>query len=215
MKDFKVDLYCSYFILQQSLSRQSSLAEDRINSSDEDEFLEERSGTCFNYICDTQPNSSTSTSTQFLPFNHSTYSSSSSQACFNNKNNNNKDTIIASTHTQHIKHSSSTISLENHNQPDLLKEVLAQSSKQQIMMIKTSQTENDLKRLEINSIKSASFDAPSTKCESFNNLRCNSSSSSKKIKNFKFQSESIDEVKANKSLKKKSSNPIARSCVSQ
>lgn len=33
--------------LNKSLSRQTSLAEDRIDSSDEDEFLEERSGTCF------------------------------------------------------------------------------------------------------------------------------------------------------------------------
>lgn len=34
------------FILQSSLSRQSSLVEDRIDDSDEDEFQEERTGEC-------------------------------------------------------------------------------------------------------------------------------------------------------------------------
>ncbi|KAG5678699.1 hypothetical protein PVAND_008347 [Polypedilum vanderplanki] len=86
--------------INQSLSRQSSLAEDRINSSDEDEFLEERSGTCFNYFSET-----------------TTQTNSNARAC-------NKDTCFEK--SRHQNGTSSCLSLES-NQPDLLKEVLARS----------------------------------------------------------------------------------------
>ena len=172
----------------QSLSRQSSLAEDRINSSDEDEFLEERSGTCSNYInntSDTQPNIH-------------------SRAC-------NKDTCFI----KHHQHSTSSLmSLENknsnainNNQPDLLKDVLAQSSH-----MKTSHTENDLKHL---TIKSASFDV--AKSESFSSLR-----SCSQKRNFKFPSDSINLTKSSNNHNEASRvrfrrkrNPLARSCISQ
>lgn len=172
----------------QSLSRQSSLAEDRINSSDEDEFLEERAGMCSNYnsnISDKKP--------KFQ-----------SRAC-------NKDTCFIKYH-QHS--TSSSLSLDNNNsnnnnnQPDILKEVLAQSSH-----LKTSQTENDLKRL-IN-LKSGSFDA--SKSESFSSLR-----SCDRQKNYKFNSDCTNLTKINSSSKdenkirfKKRRNPLARSCISQ
>lgn len=39
-------LLSRFFLTLQSLSRQSSLVEDRIDDSDEDDFLEERSGRC-------------------------------------------------------------------------------------------------------------------------------------------------------------------------
>ena len=153
--------------LQPSLSRQSSLAEDRINSSDEDEFLEERTGTCSNYI---RPSYSPPIT---------------SRACY-------KDT-----HSTHfIKHSTSSMSLEN-NQPDLLKEVLAQS-------IKSSRTENDLERLQLVAFKSKSFEVGE------------SSSQRRKARNFfKFPSHSLNSAGDDTRMRKKSRHPLARSCISQ
>jgi len=93
----------------------------------------------------------------------------------------------------------------NNNQPDLLKDVLAQSSH-----MKTSHTENDLKHL---TIKSASFDV--TKSESFSSLR-----SCSQKRNFKFPSDSINLSKSSNNDEsrirfKRKRNPLARSCISQ
>lgn len=89
-----------YQFAQQSLSRQSSLAEDRINSSDEDEFLEERSGGTYtltkHHSLAVRPNS--------FP---------QARAC---------------KHNTFVKQCTSSLSLEN-NQPDLIKEVLRKSLK--------------------------------------------------------------------------------------
>lgn len=92
----------------------------------------------------------------------------------------------------------------NNNQPDLLKDVLAQSSH-----MKTSHTENDLKHL---TIKSASFDV--TKSESFSSLR-----SCSQKRNFKFPSDftksSNNHNDESRIRFKRKRNPLARSCISQ
>lgn len=85
-----------FFFSLQSLSRQSSLAEDRISGSDEDEFLEERSG-------------GTYSSMPSNPFAIRPNSFPQARAC-------KKDNLI--------EHSTSSLSIEI-NQPDLIREVLA------------------------------------------------------------------------------------------
>lgn len=90
------------------------------------------------------------------------------------------------------------MSLEN-NQPDLLKEVLAQS-------IKSSRTETDLERLEIVAFKSKSFEVG----ESFGGLHCRRSKNT-----LKFPSHSLNNNNDEASRKKKSRSRLARSCISQ
>lgn len=208
-KHLHLNLFFIHLIYaQQSLSRQSSLAEDRINSSDEDEFLEERSGTCSNYInntSDTQPNIYSRACNKDTCFiKHHQHSTSSLLSLENNNSNNFNNNSSCSNNNNSI----------SNNQPDLLKEVLAQSS-----CLKTSHTENDLKHL---TIKSASFDV--TKSESFSSLR-----SCSRKRNFKFPSDSINFSKStsnnntnssnnndeNRIRFKRKRNPLARSCISQ
>lgn len=156
----------------QSLSRQSSLAEDRINSSDEDEFLEERSGGTYSVF---KSNSFAVRPNSFPQ----------ARAC-------QKDTLI--------KHSTASLSFDS-NQPDLIKEVLAQS-------MKTSQTESDLKRFETKAFKSASFDGPSS--ESFCSFR------SKKFRSRFLRSDSFTKVNEDSKIKKKRKKDfLSRSCISQ
>lgn len=158
----------------QSLSRQSSLAEDRINSSDEDEFLEERSGGTYEvshqHSLAVRPNS--------FP---------QARAC--------KLSTLSSEHS-----TSSTLNTVN-NQPDLIKELLA---------LKTSQTENDLKRLEMEippPFQSSSFDVPSN--ENLSNFLCK-----KHLRNQK-KSESFT-TKTHEALKKKRKKDLlSKSCISQ
>lgn len=156
---------------RQSLSRQSSLAEDRINSSDEDEFLEERSGGMYQ-----EPH----------------------RRCFGVRPNSFPQARACKLSTLRIEHSTSSLSFSN-NQPDLIKELLA---------LKTSQTENDLKRLGISPpFQSSSFDMPSN--ENLSNFRC------KKLRN-KTKSESFAKVnEAAKIKKKKPRDLLSRSCISQ
>lgn len=161
------------FIILQSLSRQSSCAEDRINSSDEDEFLEERSGGTYqklkhNFFA-TRPNS--------YP---------QARACKRN-------TLD--------EHSTSSLSIDNSNQPDLIKEVLAQS-------IKISQTESAMKRLHITSFKSTSFDVPSESSFCGFGYRTGRRRSSR--------SDSITRVNNDSKIKKKRKQGIlSRSCIAQ
>lgn len=89
-----------FFSRLQSLSRQSSLAEDRINSSDEDEFLEERSGGMYK-------------KSEHDSFAVRPNSFPQARAC--------KLNTLS-------KHNPSSFSFEN-NQPDLIREVLAKSLK--------------------------------------------------------------------------------------
>jgi hypothetical protein len=142
------------------------LAEDRINSSDEDEFLEERSGGTYFYL---------KSSTLALRPN----SFPQARAC-------KSDT--------YPKHSTSSLSLAS-NQPDLIKEVLAQS-------MRTSQTESDLKRLTIHA---------DTPCESF------SSRQSKKFRNNRpSKSESFTKVNEESKIKRRRRKDLlSRSCISQ
>lgn len=86
------------FLRLQSLSRQSSLAEDRINSSDEDEFLEERSGGTY----EQSKHDSFAVRPNSFP---------QARACKLNT---------------FSKHNPSSLSVES-NQPDLIREVLAKS----------------------------------------------------------------------------------------
>lgn len=98
------------------------------------------------------------------------------------------------------KHSTSSLSIES-NQPDLIREVLA---------LKTSRTESDLKQLEITSaFQSESFDVSAD--ESFCGFR------SKKFFSGKFmKSESLTKVNEDSKIKKKRKKEIlAKSCISQ
>lgn len=160
-------------IPSQSLSRQSSLAEDRINSSDEDEFLEERSGGTFAFRSSffVRPNS--------FP---------QARACKQNT---------------FIKHrTSSSLSIDNNQPPDLIKEVLAQS-------FRASRTENDLQRLEISPFQSTSFDALST--DSFSSFRSKRFRKSRSIK-----SETFTKVNEESKIKKKRRKDLlSRSCITQ
>jgi hypothetical protein len=91
------------------------------------------------------------------------------------------------------------MSLEN-NQPDLLKEVLAQS-------IKSSRTETDLERLEIVAFKSKSFEVG----EGFGTLQYRRSKNTLKFPSHSLNPNNNDDA----TKKKKSRNRLARSCISQ
>lgn len=84
----------------QSLSRQSSLAEDRINSSDEDEYLEERSGG----MCEISESRTTASPSTSSAFTHEPSASSSRH--------------------DNASHNMSAFDGER-QQPDLIREVLA------------------------------------------------------------------------------------------
>lgn len=169
----ELDNINSFKFLPQSLSRQSSLAEDRINSSDEDEFLEERSG-------------GTYLSIKLKSFAVRPNSFPQSKAC-------RQDSFI--------DHSTSSLSLAN-NQPDLIKEVLANS-------MKTSRTENDIQRLQASPFQSTSFEANSS--ESFPSFRNKKSRNNRPTK-----SESFTKVNEESKIKKKRKKDfLSRSCITQ
>lgn len=97
------------------------------------------------------------------------------------------------------EHSTSSLSIDSSNQPDLIKEVLAQS-------IKISQTESVLKRLQIASFRSTSFDVPSE--SSFCGYRTGRRRSSR--------SDSITRVNNESKIKKKRKQGVlSRSCIAQ
>lgn len=188
-----------------------------MNSSDEDEFLEERTGTCFNYFCDTQPNFNSracNKDTCFIKHHHHHDNINNSNNNDNNNNNTSSSTTLENDNFNNHNNNVSSCSSSNNNcnQPDLLKDVLVQSRH---VRMKLSQTENDLRRLEM--AKSASFDV--AKSESFSCLR---GSHFRKAKKIKFPPDSInltktndDDVVINKSALKKKRNPLARSCITQ
>lgn len=163
----------SQFNLFQSLSRQSSCAEDRINSSDEDEFLEERSGGTYQVL-----------KHNFFAVRPNSYPQA--RAC-------KRKTLD--------QHRTSSLSIDNSNQPDLIKEVLAQS-------IKISQTESDMQRLQIASLKSTPFEVPSESSFCGFGYRTSRRRSSR--------SDSITRVSNESKIKKKRKQGVlSRSCIAQ
>lgn len=93
----------------------------------------------------------------------------------------------------------STLSIADNNQPDLIREVLAQS-------IKISQAESDLKRMKIATFKSAS-------CETEASF---GGSSSRAARAKSLRSDSITRVNNESKIKKKrKKGALSRSCITQ